>query len=189
MKSRRNYQITMTPRVKGIRATATATIAIVVVVLAALGFILLTPPSMPQATAQTSSTSSTGPSASYSTASNYPVEVITLTGPIPPYPIGEFQVVISLMNVGDTPITSLNATLGWVPPPGSPGGTRMQYPFVFSVSSFNPLLPGQNITTKSTFVGPDLEGGLHYPLTLSGTAMNGTQFSYTENVLFVRFDL
>ena len=178
----------MTPRVKGVQARTIVMAVIVVLVIGAIGFILLSPLSLSPATVQTSLTSSAGPLASYLTPVNYPVEVISVTGPVPPYPIGDFEVVILLMNVGVTPITSLNATLGWVPPPGTPGGANVQYSFVLNVSSSSPLLPGQSIHTTNAFVGPDLEGGLHYPLLIRGALSDGTQFSYTEEVLFVRFD-
>jgi hypothetical protein len=177
----------MKPR-KGIGATTTVVIVVVVLVVVVVGYVLFTPPSPSPATAQTSSTSSAGPQVSYSTPGNNPVEVITVTGPVPPYPVGQFEVIISLMNVGESSITSLNATLGWVPPPGTSGGP-VQYSFVFNFSSSNPLLPGGSVYTRSTFVGPTLEGGLHYPLVISGTLEDGTQFFFTENVLFSRFPL
>jgi len=176
----------MTPRLKGIGATAAVTITVVVLVMAAVGLVLLAPPSRPQATAQTSAT---GSIASSSTPVNFPVSVVTLTGPIPPYPIGEFQVIILLMNAGNTPITSLNATLEWVPPPGAAQVEAAQYSFAFNVTASALFLPGQSIQTRNAFVGPDLGSGLHYPLTISGTLLNQTRFSYTESVLFVRFDL
>jgi hypothetical protein len=179
----------MTPRVKGVSATAALVFVVAVIVVGAIGFVLLTPQSHSPATTQASSMPSTGSLVSYSTPANNLVEVIAFTGPVPPYPIGKFEVSISLMNVGDAPITSLNAALAWSPPPGSPEGAAVQYSFVLNVSSLNPLLPSQIIQKTSAFMGPDLEGGLHYPLTISGTLKDGTQFAFTESVLFVRFDL
>ncbi|MGA2198980.1 MAG: hypothetical protein ABSG45_03485 [Nitrososphaerales archaeon] len=169
--------------------TATVVFVVAVIAIGAVSFVLLTSQSLSPASIQTSSTPSTGPLVSYSTPANYLVEVIAFTGPVPPYPIGEFEVSISLINVGDTPITSLNAVLSWIPPPGTSGGAAVQYSFDLNVSSLSPLLPSQIIQKTSAFMGPDLEGGLHYPLTISGTLKDGTQFSFTENVLFVRFDL
>jgi hypothetical protein len=73
-----------------------------------------------------------------------------------------------------TPITWLNATLERVPPPGTPGGATVKYLSVVTVSSTNPLLAGQSAQTTGTFIGPDFENGLHYPLTISGTLKGET---------------
>jgi hypothetical protein len=116
------------------------------------------------------------------------VEVVTVTGPIPPYVYGEPVVSMLLVNVGVAPIASLNATLVWVPPSGVPGASSA-YPFIFNVSLSNPLLPGQSTSLRLTLVGPDFASNQDYPLTISGTFKDGTQFSYTESILFVRESL
>jgi hypothetical protein len=116
------------------------------------------------------------------------VEVVTITGPVPPYVHGEPVVSMLLVNVGDAPIASLNATLVWVPPSGVLAASST-YPFIFNVSSSNPLLPGQSTALKLTLFGPDFESNQSYPLTVRGTLKDGTQFSFTESVLFVRESL
>ena len=56
----------------------------------------------------------------------------------------------------------------------------MQYSFVFNVSSTNPLLPCQSAQTTSTFMGPDFESSLHYPLTVSGALGRDAILLYRE---------
>jgi len=109
-----------------------------------------------------------------------PVEVVSVTGPIPPYNPGGPVVSVALMNAGDIPITSLSATL-----PSFPGGPSVPYSFVFDVNSSNPLLPGQSIKETRTLIGASIDSGLEYPLTISGTLVNGTPFSYTTQVQVV----
>ena len=109
-----------------------------------------------------------------------PVEVVLVTGPIPPYNPGGPVVIVALMNVGDISITSLNATL-----PSFPGGPSVPYSFVFNVNSSNPLLPGLSIQETRTLIGASIDSTLEYPLTINGTFVNGTQFSFTEHVKVV----
>ncbi len=113
------------------------------------------------------------------------VGVVSVTGPIPPYNPGGPVVGITLKNIGETSITSLNATLAFVPPPNIPGGIPVPYSFVFNVSSSCPLLPGQSIQETQTLIGAGFGSGTEYPLTINGALTNGTQFSYTEQVQIV----
>lgn len=87
---------------------------------------------------------------------------------------------ITLADLGGVPITSLNATLQSI---GSP--TPISYPFTFSVNSSDPLLPGQQVQDIRTLQGNLFDIGVNYPLTISGTLANGTQFAYTQQVQFV----
>jgi hypothetical protein len=114
------------------------------------------------------------------TTSGSPVEVVSVTGPIPPYNPGGPVVSVELENVGDIPITSLNATL-----PSVPGGPHVPYSFVFNVNSSNPLLPGQSIQETRTLIGASIDSSVEYPLTISGTLMHGTEFSYAVLVHIV----
>ena len=171
--------------------------AIVVIIIAAVGADLVLPlprqstPTgittissfRPNSSSISSSASSPAPE---STSVSHPVEVIVVTGPIPPYNPKNPTISISLMNVADAPIISLNATLVWVAQTNVPGVVGASYSFVFGVNSSSPLLPSQTIQLTSTFVGPVFEANLHYPLTIDGTLKNGTRFSYVESVLFVR---
>jgi len=114
-----------------------------------------------------------------------PVEAVSVVGPIPPYNPGGPAVSVTLKNVGDAPITFLNATLAFVPPPTNPGGVRVPYSFSFNVSSAHPLQPGQSIQDTRTLIGAGFETDLSYPLTISGTTADGTGFSYTLQVQVV----
>ncbi len=114
------------------------------------------------------------------TASGRTVEVVSVTGPIPPFNPGGPVVGITLRNVGDTPITSLSATL-----PINTQGPQLPYSFVFNVNSSNPLKPGQTAQDTRTLIGAGFDSSLQYSLTISGTLSNGIQFSYTEQVRIV----
>jgi hypothetical protein len=96
---------------------------------------------------------------------------------------GEPVIGMTLANFGDIPITSLTATLRFVPPPNSPAGS-VSYPFAFNVNSSSPLLPGQTIQDIRTLIGPLFDLGVSYPLTITGTLRNGTEFTYTQQVQF-----
>ena len=67
-----------------------------------------------------------------------PIKVVSVTGPIPPYNPGGPVISITLMNVADLPITSLNATLQLE------SQLSVPYSFQFGVNSSNPLFPGQS---------------------------------------------
>jgi hypothetical protein len=87
---------------------------------------------------------------------------------------------ITLADFADAPITSLNATLRFVAPSNS---TADQ--FTFGANSSNPLLPGQYVQDVRTFQGNLFDIGVSYPLTISGTLANGTEFAYTQQIQFV----
>jgi len=118
---------------------------------------------------------------SASQTSNGPAQVVSVNGPIPPPNPGGPVISLSLRNVGKTPITSLNATLPLV----NPRGVLFPYPFGFNVSPSNPLLPGQSIKETSTLIGASFDSSVEYPLTINGGLLNGTQFSFTEQVQVV----
>jgi hypothetical protein len=111
--------------------------------------------------------------------SSSPVEVVSVTGPIPPYNPGGPVVSLSVKSISETPITSLDATISFVSASSTP------YSFAFNVSSSNPLLPGQSTQTTRILIGAGFETGLNYPLTISGTFENGTQFFYAAQVQVV----
>lgn len=110
-------------------------------------------------------------------APGHPVEVVSVEGPIPPYNPGGPVVSITLRNIGDSPVTSLNASL-----PSQPAGPKVPYSFVFNVSSSAPMLPGQTKAETRTLIGASIDSSLEYPLTIRGTLLNGTQFSYEVQV-------
>jgi len=112
-------------------------------------------------------------------ASPSPIEVVSVTGPIPPYNPGGPVVSVVLANAGDAPITALNATILFNSSASSAKGQPTSYTFAFGVSSSNPLPPGQSIQDKHTLIGAGFETGSSYPLTIDGTLESGRAFSYT----------
>ena len=104
-----------------------------------------------------------------------PVEVASVTGPIPPYNPGGPVISIVLKNIGDTPIVSLNATLVLPGPTGS-------YPFTFDISTANPLLPGHSVSSTHTLIGAGFSSELDYTLMINGTLSDGARLSYTQQV-------
>jgi hypothetical protein len=110
-----------------------------------------------------------------------PIEVVSVTGPIPPYNPGGPVVSVTLKNVGTSTITSLDATLDVENVENGVHG----YSFVFYVSPSYLLVPGQTIEETHTLIGAGFDTGVDYPLTINGTLVNGTQFSYTVQVQVV----
>jgi hypothetical protein len=108
-----------------------------------------------------------------------PIEIVSVTGPIPPYNPGGPVVGITLRDIGDQPVTSLDATLRVESMLTAP------YSFVFKVSSSSPLLPGHSIQTIQILIDGGFESTVRYPLTISGTLSNGAKFMYTQRVQIV----
>lgn len=106
-----------------------------------------------------------------------PVEVISVVGPVPPYNPGGPVVSITLKNSGEYPLTSLNATLRVENVANSANG----YSYAFANSS-SPLLGGLSATETRTLIGAGFDTDQDYPLTITGTFANGTQFSYAVQV-------
>ena len=87
---------------------------------------------------------------------------------------------MSLENIGEAPIGSLNASLT-----GFPAAPTAVYSFAFNASSSNPLLADQTAKTAPTLVAYGLTPTKQYPLTVTGTLLNGTRFSYVQQVWVV----
>jgi hypothetical protein len=90
---------------------------------------------------------------------------------------------LTLANFANVPISSLNATLRLVPSNSSASPTS--YPFAFGVNSSSLLSPGQTAEDVEALQGGAFDIGVSYPLTISGTYTNGTEFAYTQQVQFV----
>ncbi|HVB94974.1 MAG TPA: hypothetical protein VND41_00045 [Nitrososphaerales archaeon] len=114
-----------------------------------------------------------------------PVEVLSVTGPIPPPNYAGPVVNVDLKNTGDVPIVSLNASLSLVPPDNLPAQVTEPEGYAdLGVNASNPLLPGHSVQ-ESRYLFPEGEGfetGVPYPLTISGTLANGTEFFYVVDV-------
>ena len=106
-----------------------------------------------------------------------PVEVVSVTGPIPPITPAGATIAITLKNVGGLPMISLNATLNLSP---------LSYSFIFDVNSSNSLLAGNSINTTQILVGASYYVGNSYPLTVTGMLSNGVSFSFTQQVMIVQ---
>lgn len=109
-------------------------------------------------------------------AAGSPVEVVSVTGPIPPYNPGGPVISITLKNVGDSPITSLSATLRL------PSSNPNPYGFNFDVSQSNPLAQNMSSSFTRGLIGAGFQGDVSYPLAITGTLANGAGFSYTVQV-------
>jgi hypothetical protein len=105
-----------------------------------------------------------------------PVGVNSVTGPIPSNYPDLFYVSVSLRNIGETPITSLNA---YLPTTLGTATRTIPYSLAFDVSSSSPLLPGQNIQDNQTLIEGPINTNQEYPLTIYGSLPSGLEFSYT----------
>ncbi len=93
------------------------------------------------------------------------------------------EVTMSLENIGLAPIASLNASLR-----GLVGTPTTVFAFSFNASSSNPVLTGQRIQSAPTLVGAGINTAEQYPLTVTGTLLNGVRFSYVNQVLVASSD-
>ena len=101
-----------------------------------------------------------------------PVEIVSVEGPLEPINPGGPIVGITLKNISNDDIVSLNATLKW----------ERTLRFEFDVSTDTPLLPGNTIYLAQILINGGFADDTSYPLEISGTFQDGTTFSYTEQV-------
>ena len=106
-----------------------------------------------------------------------PLEIVSVIGPIIPYNPGGPTVRITVKNEATEPVVSLTTTLVVVSI--SPNQT---YDFNFNVSSLNPLLPNNSITSTLALINGEFNDNTTYPLKIDGTFQNGGTFAYTEQV-------
>ncbi|MGA2159908.1 MAG: hypothetical protein ABSG90_11915 [Dehalococcoidia bacterium] len=103
---------------------------------------------------------------------NQAAEIVSVTGPIPPFTPGGPAVEITLKNVSAEPITGLTATLV----AGRP------FDFNFEISPSAPLMPNQSISCKITMIGAGFDDTATYPLTVKATLQSGAAAVYTQQV-------
>lgn len=115
---------------------------------------------------------SSGGLACNSGVQNQAVEIVSVTGPIPPITPGGPTVEITLKNVSDEPITGLTATLV----------AGRSFDFSFDVSASAPLMPGASISQKSTLIGGGFSDNDLYPLTIKATLQSGATSNFTQQV-------
>ncbi len=100
------------------------------------------------------------------------VEVVSVTGPIPPITPGGPTVEITLKNMSVEPITGLTATLV----------AGRSFDFSFDGSPSTPLMPGASISQKSILIGGGFSGDALYPLTVKATLQSGATSVFTQQV-------
>jgi heat shock protein HslJ len=120
-------------------------------------------------------TSAPNPTPTSTLTNQQPIEVVSVSGPLPPINPGGPIVEITLKNVSSEPVISLVATIEL-------GRT---FTFNFDVTSSNPLLPGENISTRLTLISGGFSDNISYPLNINGTLQNGATFAYTKQVRIV----
>ncbi len=113
-----------------------------------------------------------GGSACTSGSQNQPVEVVSVTDPMPPITPGGPAVEITLKNVSAVPITDLTATLV----------AGRSFDFNFDVSPSAPLMPNGIISQKLTMIGGGFSDNVLYPLTIKATLQSGATSVYTQQV-------
>jgi hypothetical protein len=115
---------------------------------------------------------SLGGAACSSVSQSQPVEIVSVTGPIPPITPGGPTVEITLKNISAEPITGLTATLV----------AGRSFDFSFDVSSSAPLMPGASISQKSILIGGGFSSDTLYPLTVKATLQSGATSVFTQQV-------
>lgn len=121
---------------------------------------------------------SSTPAPTTTSTSQQPIEVVSVSGPVPPINPGGPPVQITLKNISSEPAVSLTASLGI----NRAGPSNTPYVFNFEVTSSNPLLPATSISSRLTLIGGSFASDVSYPLAIEGKLKSGTAFSYTVQV-------
>jgi hypothetical protein len=101
-----------------------------------------------------------------------PIDVVSVSGPLPPINPGGPIVEITLKNVSSKPVISLATTIE----------LGRSFNFNFDVSSSNPLLPSKSISSRLTLIGGGFSDNISYPLMINGILEDGAVFAYTRQV-------
>jgi len=107
-----------------------------------------------------------------------PIQVVSVSGPLPPINPGGPPVEVTLKNVSSEPVVSLIASLVV----SRAGTTNTPFIFNFDVTSSNPLLPSSSISSRLTLIGGSFADNISYPLKIEGKLQSGGKFAYTEQV-------
>ncbi len=107
-----------------------------------------------------------------------PIEVVSVSGPLAPINPGGPQVQVTLKNVSGEPVVSLTASLGIT----RAGPSNTPFIFNFDVTSSNPLLPSNSISSRLTLIGGSFADNISYPLKIEGKMKSGGTFAYSEQV-------
>jgi len=106
------------------------------------------------------------------------IQVVSVSGPLPPINPGGPIVEVILKNVSDESIVSLTASLGV----SRAGPSNTPFFFNFDVTSSNPLLPSNSISSRLTLIGGSFTDNSSYSLNIEGKLQSGGTFAYTEQV-------
>jgi hypothetical protein len=105
--------------------------------------------------------------------SEQPVDIISVTGPLPPISPGGPVVSVGLVNVSNESIMTLSAILH----------LDRDFEVTFdSVTPSKPLRPGQQTTGQQILIGGGFADNVTYRITVSGTFESEAIFAYTEDV-------
>jgi hypothetical protein len=103
-----------------------------------------------------------------------PIEVVSVTGPLPPINPGGPTVQITLKNVGQEPVVQLTVVFQM----------QKSYDFNFDVTASAPLTNGQSISSKQTLIGPGsiVSSEAWYNLKITASLQSGSVIEYTVQV-------
>jgi predicted secreted protein len=107
-----------------------------------------------------------------------PIKVVSVSGSLPPINPGGPPVEVTLQNVSSEPVISLTASLRIT----RAGPSNTPFIFNFDVTSSNPLLPSDSISSRLTLIGGSFADNISYPLKIEGKLKSGATFAYTEQV-------
>jgi hypothetical protein len=107
------------------------------------------------------------------------VGIVSVIGPLEPSNAGGPAVSITLVNLANVPITSLNAYLRFE----SQIAIAESYLFTFPMNQSNPLLPNQSVRDTETLVGAGFASNQVYHLIVSGKFEDGVKFTFTDLVV------
>ncbi len=110
-----------------------------------------------------------------------PIQVVAVSGPLPPINPGGPNVEVTLKNVSSESVVSLTASLGV----SRAGPSNTPFVFNFDVTSSNPLLPSNSITGRLTLIGGSFADNISYPFKIEGKLKSGATFAYTEQVQII----
>ncbi len=107
-----------------------------------------------------------------------PIQVVSVSGPLPPINPGGPNVEVTLKNVSDESVVSLTASLEV----RRMGPSNTPFVFNFDVTPSNPLLPSNRISSSLTLIGGSFADNISYPLNIEGKLQSGGKFAYTVQV-------
>jgi hypothetical protein len=115
-------------------------------------------------------------------AGQRPIQVMSVSGPLPPINPGGPPVQVTLKNVSGEPVVSLTASLGI----SRAGPSNTPFVFNFDVTPSKPLAPDASVSSTLTLIGGSFADNVSYPLAIEGKLQSGATFAYTEQVRIIK---